>query len=269
MEDTKERLDIFLLKKGFFDSRERAREAIKNKEVFLDGKIEEKCGRKVDLNAKIEFVGRKNPYVSRGGLKLEKAIKEYNIDLTNKICMDIGASTGGFTDCMMQNQCSKVYAIDVGTDQLHEKLRVNHNVISMENTNIKDLSLEEIGEEIDFISIDVSFISLEKVLPKAKEFLKKNGELLALIKPQFQCTRGELNKKGVVKNKKSHIRIIKEVIDFSQSLGLKVENVDYSPIKGPNGNIEYLMYCKNNNGIVANIKDLNSVEIVERAFSIL
>lgn len=237
-----ERLDVLLFKKGVFSSRERAQEHIKNGEIQVDGKIVTKSGKKISIESEIIFTGRHIPYVSRGGLKLEKAINEFNVNLKELTCMDIGASTGGFTDCMIQNGAKKVYSIDVGTDQLHEKLRGNQKIISMENCNIKDLAQDDIEDKIDFISIDVSFISIQKILSNASSFLKPEGKICALIKPQFECGRKYLNKKGVVKDKKEHIRVINEILLKFKENNIGNVKLSYSPIKGPNGNIEYLIY---------------------------
>ena len=180
------------------------------------------------------------PYVSRGGLKLEKAISAFSLGLTGKTAMDIGASTGGFTDCMLKNGVTKVYAVDVGTDQLHENLKNDSRVINLEKTNIRTLPESE-AEKTDFISIDVSFISLSLVLPHALRFLKDDGQIVALIKPQFEAGKSALNKKGVVKDAKIHLSVIKSVLEFSKNLGLFVSGLTYSPVRGPEGNIEYLV----------------------------
>ncbi|WBW95320.1 TlyA family RNA methyltransferase [Oceanirhabdus sp. W0125-5] len=258
-----ERLDVLLYKKGMFSSRERAQEHIKKGDIQVDGKIVTKTGKKVLVDSDIQFTGRKIPYVSRGGLKLEKAIDEYNIDLKDLICMDIGASTGGFTDCMIQNGAHKVYSIDVGTDQLHEKLKGHPQIISMENCNIRDLTQEQVEDNIDFISIDVSFISLSKILSKANSFLKDNGRICALIKPQFECGRKYLNKKGVVKDKKEHKRVINEILSLFKDENIGNVKLSYSPIKGPNGNIEYLIYGEKS---IVEYNDIQVENIVNDAF---
>lgn len=237
-----ERLDLLLVKRGIVASRERAKEHIKNGEILVDGDVRTKSGQKIDVNADIQFTGEKLKYVSRGGLKLEKAMNAFGLNLKNKICMDIGASTGGFTDCMLQNEAKLVYAIDVGTDQLHEKLISNGNVISMENCNIRHLSSDKIEYRIDFISIDVSFISLKKVIPLLSKFLMAGSEVCALIKPQFECERKYLNKKGVIKNLKEHKKIIDSIVKLFNNERFGNIKIDYSPIKGPNGNVEYLIY---------------------------
>ena len=242
MLENKERLDVLLVQKGILLSRERAKENIMAGNIFVDGIMINKCGRKIDLSANIEFKGKDLPFVSRGGLKLQKAIVSFGIDLQDKICLDIGASTGGFTDCMLSYGASKVYSIDVGTNQLDPKLRCNEKVVSMENTNIRYLTLDSIGEVADFASIDVSFISLDKVIPNLINLLKDDGSVVALVKPQFEVGVGIVNKKGVVKKCSDHVNAIDNVLNLLEYLNLKVINISYSSIKGPNGNIEYLIY---------------------------
>ena len=246
MEIKRERLDIEIVNRGILSSRNEAREAIMSEKVYVDGKVITKPGRKVSEENKIEFKGERNPFVSRGGYKLLKAIEDYNLNLENCVCMDIGASTGGFTDCMLQHGASKVYAIDVGTDQLHEKLRGDKRVVSLENTNIRDLDEEFIIEDIEVISIDVSFISLTKVLPKAFSLLGEDGVIVALIKPQFECGSSNLNKKGVVKNKEVHKDVLNKIVDFVYDNNKGIRELTSSPITGPNGNIEYLVIIDNN-----------------------
>ncbi len=202
MLEDKERLDVLVVQRGILFSRERAKENIIAGNIFVDGIMTTKCGKKVDISSNIEFIGEDIPYVSRGGLKLKKAIESFDIDLKGKICLDIGASTGGFTDCMLQHGASRVYSIDVGTNQLDDKLRCDSRVVSMENTNIRYLSADSIGELADFASIDVSFISLEKVIPNLLNLLKDDGSVVALLKPQFEVGVGIVNKKGVVKKPK-------------------------------------------------------------------
>ncbi|MCB2288453.1 TlyA family RNA methyltransferase [Clostridium sp. CS001] len=242
MLESKERLDVLVVQRGILFSRERAKENIIAGNIFVDGIRTTKCGKKIELSSKIEFEGEDFPYVSRGGLKLEKAIKSFDIDLESKVCLDIGASTGGFTDCMLLSGASKVYSIDVGTNQLDEKLRNNERVVSMENTNIRYLSVDNIGEFADFASIDVSFISLEKVIPNLLSLLKDDGSVVALLKPQFEVGIGIVNKKGVVKNPSEHVGAIVKILNLLKCLNVKVINISYSSIKGPNGNIEYLIY---------------------------
>nr|WP_246577788.1 TlyA family RNA methyltransferase [Clostridium psychrophilum] len=240
--ENKERLDVIVVQRGILSSRERAKENIISGNIFVDGIMTTKCGKKIDLLSKIEFVGEDIPYVSRGGLKLEKAINLFGIDLKAKTCIDIGASTGGFTDCMLQHGACRVYSIDVGTNQLDEKLRCDPRVVSMEKTNIRYLCVESIGELADFASIDVSFISLEKVIPSLLNLLKINGSGVALLKPQFEVGVGKVNKQGVVKKQSEHVEVIIKVLNLFKNLNVKVINVNYSSIKGPNGNIEYLVY---------------------------
>ena len=242
MSDAKERLDVLLVKKDIFKSRERARASIMAGEIFVDGQRVDKCGEKVRENSDIVFKGQEIPYVSRGGLKLEKAINKFGINLEGKVCLDIGASTGGFTDCMLQNGAVKVFAIDVGYGQFAWKLRTDPRVVCMERTNVRYVTPEDLGELADFASIDVSFISLTKVIPVAIKLLKEDGEIMALIKPQFEAGRDKVGKKGVVREKSTHLEVIKKIYDFIKEAGCRVINADYSPIKGPEGNIEYLIY---------------------------
>ncbi|MDW8799576.1 TlyA family RNA methyltransferase [Clostridium sp. A1-XYC3] len=242
MSEIKERLDILLVKKGIFTSRERARASIMAGEIFIDGQRFDKCGEKVKESANIEFRGEELPFVSRGGLKLEKAVKSFDIDLQNKTCMDIGASTGGFTDCMLQNGAKKVFSIDVGYGQFAWKLRIDPRVVCMERTNIRYVTPEDIGEAADFASIDVSFISLKKVVPAVINLLNEEGRIMALIKPQFEAGREKVGKKGVVREKSTHKEVICGIVDFIRESGLRIIDLDYSPIKGPEGNMEYLIY---------------------------
>ncbi len=242
MANKKIRLDQLLIEKGIFTSRERAKAAIMSGKVFVDGKRVDKAGEKVIEEAALEYKGEKMPYVSRGGYKLAKAIKEFAIDLRDKQCIDIGASTGGFTDCMLQNGAIKVYSVDVGYGQLAWKLRTDSRVVCMERTNFRYVTKENIPEEIDFASIDVSFISLKKIIPTALDLMADTGEIVALIKPQFEAGRDKVGKKGVVKDKNTHSEVIKSIIDFLEDKNLSILGLSYSPIKGPEGNIEYLVY---------------------------
>lgn len=241
----KERLDVLLFKKGLASSREKAKAIIMSGIVYVDGIKEDKAGSTFLLNSNIELRGNTLKYVSRGGLKLEKAIEVFLINLLSKTCMDVGASTGGFSDCMLQNGAKKVYAVDVGYGQLDWKLRNDERVVCLEKTNIRYLERDRIKEKIDFISIDVSFISLAKVLPVLKEFLSESAELVALIKPQFEAGREKVGKKGVVREKETHIEVIKKVIEVSKDLEYNILNLDFSPVKGPEGNIEYLLHLSN------------------------
>ncbi|TDT61935.1 TlyA family RNA methyltransferase [Fonticella tunisiensis] len=248
MAEGKERLDTLLVERGFFDSREKAKKHIMAGLVFVDNVRVDKAGEKVRRECKIEVKGVAIPYVSRGGLKLEKAIKEFEIDLKNKICIDVGASTGGFTDCMLKNGAIKVFSIDVGYGQLAWELRKDPRVVSMERTNIRFVKQEDIGEQVDFVSIDVAFISLRLVLPVVKELLKPAGEVIALIKPQFEAGRDKVGKKGVVREPEIHREVIENVLNFALCIGFSLKGLTFSPIKGPEGNIEYLAYLKNSEG---------------------
>ena len=240
----KKRIDILLVEQGYFDSRERAKKAIMAGLVFVDNQRCDKAGTEVKEDANILVKGNPIPYVSRGGLKLEKAMKNFGVTLKDKVCMDIGASTGGFTDCMLQNGAVKVFSIDVGYGQLAWKLRQDERVVCMERTNIRYVTIEDTKEFADFASIDVSFISLKLVLPKAKELLNIDGEIVALIKPQFEAGKGKVGKKGVVREKSTHIEVIQMISDFAVENGFEILDLDYSPIKGPEGNIEYLIHLK-------------------------
>ena len=242
----KERLDVLLVQKGLAPSREKAKTMIMEGNVFVDHQREDKAGTFFDPSVNIEIHGNTLRYVSRGGLKLEKAMAQFGIVLDDKVCMDIGASTGGFTDCMLQNGASKVYAVDVGYGQFAWKLRQDPRVVCMEKTNIRYVTPEDIADVLDFASVDVSFISLTKVLGPAKELLKDGAEMVCLIKPQFEAGKEKVGKKGVVRDPAVHIEVIERVILFAQSIGFGVLHLDYSPIKGPEGNIEYLVHLKKN-----------------------
>jgi 23S rRNA (cytidine1920-2'-O)/16S rRNA (cytidine1409-2'-O)-methyltransferase len=243
MVERKERLDTLLADLGYANSRERARSIIMAGVVYVDNQKHDKPGTKVSVNANIEGKGNPIPYVSRGGLKLEKALKEFDIDLAGLTTIDIGSSTGGFTDCMLQNGAVKVFAIDVGYGQLAWSLRSDSRVVSMERTNIRYVTPEILGETADFATMDVSFISILKVLPPAKELLKENGRLVCLIKPQFEAGKEKVGKKGVVRDKNVHKEVIEKIIDFCvNKMDFEILGLTYSPIKGPEGNIEYLVY---------------------------
>lgn len=242
----KERLDVLLVQKGLAPSREKAKTMIMEGNVFVDHQREDKAGTFFDPSVNIEIHGNTLRYVSRGGLKLEKAMAQFGIALDDKVCMDIGASTGGFTDCMLQNGASKVYAVDVGYGQFAWKLRQDPRVVCMEKTNIRYVTPENIADALDFASVDVSFISLTKVLGPAKELLKDGAEMVCLIKPQFEAGKEKVGKKGVVRDPAVHIEVIERVILFAQSIGFGVLHLEYSPIKGPEGNIEYLVHLKKN-----------------------
>ncbi|MGP1434179.1 MAG: TlyA family RNA methyltransferase [Catonella sp.] len=240
----KERLDVLLIERGFFESREKAKAVIMAGEVFVNGQREDKAGSKFAKDADIEVKGKLLKYVSRGGLKLEKAVEVYGIDLVDKVCIDIGSSTGGFTDCMLQHGAVLVYAIDVGTNQLAWKLREDPRVVSMEKTNIRYVTEEQLPEKADFSSVDVSFISLTKVLPSAICLLKEGAEMVCLIKPQFEAGREKVGKKGVVRDFAVHREVIEMVVNFSVELNFLIKGLTFSPVKGPEGNIEYLLYMK-------------------------
>ncbi len=240
----KERLDILLVKRNLASSREKAKAVIMAGDVYVDGEREDKAGTPVSETARIEVRGNALPYVSRGGLKLEKALAVFDVSVEGKVCTDVGSSTGGFTDCMLQNGARKVFAIDVGRGQLDWKLRQDPRVVCMEKTNIRYVKPEDIGEPIDFSSIDVSFISLTKVLGPIRDYLKKDGEIVALVKPQFEAGREKVGKKGVVREQKTHREVIHKVVGHACSIGFEIKEIDYSPIKGPEGNIEYLLHMK-------------------------
>ena len=273
----KERLDVLLVNRGLAPSREKAKALIMAGQVFVDNEREDKAGSVFPSNVQIEIHGDTLKYVSRGGLKLEKAMAEFPIDLTGKICMDIGASTGGFTDCMLQNSAAKVYAVDVGYGQFAWKLRQDERVVCMEKTNIRYVTPEDIDDVLDFASVDVSFISLSKVLPAAFRLLKDKGEMVCLIKPQFEAGREKVGKKGVVRDPKVHLEVIENVLGFATANGFSVLGLSYSPVKGPEGNIEYLVHLRKDGrlegeneeahvvGDVEISKDVHPKEIVDLA----
>ncbi len=238
----KERLDVMLVNRGLATSREKAKAIIMSGIVFVDGQREDKAGSTFDEKVNIEVKGATLRYVSRGGLKLEKAMSHFDIALDGKVCMDVGSSTGGFTDCMLQNGAVKVYAVDVGHGQLDWKLRNDERVVCMEKTNIRYVTPDQIPEPPAFVSIDVSFISLTKVLGPVKELMTEDGEIVCLIKPQFEAGREKVGKKGVVRDRKVHEEVIHMVMDFASSIGFVLCNLEFSPIKGPEGNIEYLLH---------------------------
>ena len=241
----KERLDVLLVKQGLAESREKAKAVIMSGDVFVDGQREDKAGSMFDPDkCKIEVRVNTLRYVSRGGLKLEKAMKEFGLSLQDTVCMDIGASTGGFTDCMLQNGAKKVYSIDVGYGQLAWKLRTDERVVNMERTNFRYVTHEQIPEDIDFASVDVSFISLKIILPVLRELLKSDGQAVCLIKPQFEAGREKIGKKGVIRDPQVHIEVVENTVSFALENGFDVKNLDFSPIKGPEGNIEYLMHIE-------------------------
>ena len=236
----KERLDVLLVNRGLAASREKAKAIIMSGIVYVDGQKEDKAGTTFDDKCVIEVKGSTLKYVSRGGLKLEKAMQNFDVSLDGSVCMDVGASTGGFTDCMLMNGAVKVYSVDVGHGQLAWKLRQDERVVVMEKTNIRYVTPENIDDVLDFASIDVSFISLTKVLVPVKNLLKNDGKIVCLIKPQFEAGRELVGKKGVVRDINVHKDVIHMVLRFAVSVGFNVLNLDFSPIKGPEGNIEYL-----------------------------
>ena len=240
----KERLDVLLVNRGLAPSREKAKTMIMEGNVFVENQREDKAGATFDTEAEITVKGNTLKYVSRGGLKLEKAMTHFGITLEGKVCMDIGASTGGFTDCMLQNGAVKVYSVDVGYGQFAWKLRQDPRVVCMEKTNIRYVTPADIDDVLDFASVDVSFISLTKVLIPARELLRDGGEMVCLIKPQFEAGREKVGKKGVVRDKVVHEEVVERIIEFASQNGFFVKNLEYSPIKGPEGNIEYLVYIR-------------------------
>jgi len=242
----KERLDVLLVKRNLAESREKAKAYIMAGNVFVDGVREDKAGQSFEETVQIEVKGLAMKYVSRGGFKLEKAVEQFGVQLEGKTCMDVGASTGGFTDCMLQNGAVKVFAIDVGTNQLAWKLRTDERVVSMEKTNIRYVTPEDIGQLVEFVSIDVAFISLSKVLGPVYELMAEDAEIVCLIKPQFEAGREKVGKKGVVRDKKVHEEVVVAVTSMAAATGFELLRLDYSPIKGPEGNIEYLLYARKN-----------------------
>lgn len=240
----KKRLDVLLTEKGLAPTREKAKSIIMAGLVYIGDEKFDKAGSMVDENADVSVRGNHLKYVSRGGLKLEKAVSEFDLDLKDKICMDVGASTGGFTDCMLQNGAKRVYSVDVGYGQLAWNLRTDERVINLERTNIRYVTEKEVPQKLDFSSVDVAFISLKLVLPVVYKLLKDEGSCVALIKPQFEAGREKVGKKGVVREKSTHIEVIENVLDFTKEIGFFIDKVTFSPIKGPEGNIEYLMYIK-------------------------
>ena len=256
----KERLDVALVARGLAETRAKAQASIMSGIVYVNGQKVDKAGAPVAADAVLEVRGHTLRYVSRGGLKLEKAMAAFPITLTDCICADIGASTGGFTDCMLQNGAVKVYAVDVGTNQLDWKLRSDPRVVCMEKTNIRYVTPADIDDVLDFASVDVSFISLTKVLIPARELLRDGGEMVCLIKPQFEAGREKVGKKGVVRDKAVHEEVVERIIEFASQNGFFVKNLEYSPIKGPEGNIEYLVYIrKDETGGVDETVDIKAV----------
>ena len=238
----KKRLDVLLVEQGLADSREKAKAIIMSGIVYVDNNKEDKAGTTFEETARIEVRGNTLKYVSRGGLKLEKAMNNFGVTLEGKVCMDVGASTGGFTDCMLQNGAVKEYSVDVGHGQLAWKLRNDERVVCMEKTNIRYVTPDDIDDVIEFASIDVSFISLTKVLPAVRELMTPGGEIVCLIKPQFEAGREKVGKKGVVRELSTHIEVVQMIVDYARANGFRTLHLSYSPIKGPEGNIEYLLH---------------------------
>lgn len=260
----KERLDVILVEQGYAASREKAKAIIMSGNVFVDGQREDKAGTTFDTDkVKIEVKGQTLKYVSRGGLKLEKAMQHFPIMLEGKVCMDIGASTGGFTDCMLQSGASKVYSVDVGHGQLDWKLRSDKRVVCMEKTNFRYMVPADIEDVLDFASVDVSFISLTKILVPARNLLRDGGQMVCLIKPQFEAGKEKVGKKGVVREASVHHEVICKVVDFAYSIGFDVLNLEFSPIKGPEGNIEYLLFIQKNESRCQETLDITEREAEE------
>lgn len=261
----KERLDIILVNQGYAGSREKAKAIIMSGNVYVDGQKEDKAGTAFDPGKiRLEVRGSTLKYVSRGGLKLEKAMEKWQFELTEKVCMDIGSSTGGFTDCMLQNGAAKVYAVDVGHGQLAWKLRNDPRVVCMEQTNFRYMVREDIQEELDFASVDVSFISLTKILIPARNLLKTGGQMVCLIKPQFEAGRGRVGKNGVVREPEIHREVIEKIVDYADSIGFAVQHLEFSPIRGPEGNIEYLLHLKKEQEPSGEIQELTERDAEER-----
>lgn len=271
----KERLDVLLVKRGLAESREKAKAIIMTGNVFVKEQREDKAGSTFDEDVVIEVKGAPMKYVSRGGYKLEKAMELWQVPLEDKVCMDVGSSTGGFTDCMLQNDAHKVYAIDVGTNQLAWKLRQDERVVSMEKTNIRYVTHENVPDEIGFSSIDVAFISLTKVLVPVRNLLESHGQVVCLIKPQFEAGKDKVGKKGVVRDKKVHLEVVRNIITYAVAIGFDVIGLSFSPIKGPEGNIEYLLYIEKNTEMtdteceVSEEKTAEAADIYEEKYAVL
>ncbi len=265
----KERLDVLLVKRGLVETREKAKTTLMAGLVLVNGQKIDKAGTMVKEDAELRVLGDALPYVSRGGLKLEKAMETFDISMEGKVAADIGASTGGFTDCALQRGAVKVFAIDVGYGQLAWKLRSDPRVVNMERTNIRYVRPEDIGELLDFASIDVAFISLTKVLEPARALLKATGEIVALIKPQFEAGRGNVGKKGVVRDPEIHREVIRAVIDYSREIGFIPKGLTFSPIKGPEGNIEYLVHLAQSGETADTVTEEKIDEVVDEAHKTL
>lgn len=264
----KKRLDLLVYEQGFAESREKAKAIIMSGIVYVDNQKADKCGTAYDENVKLEVRGATPKYVSRGGLKLEKAMNCFDITLEDKITMDIGASTGGFTDCMLQNGAKKVYSIDVGYGQLAWKLRNDERVVNLERTNMRKVTREQVPDEIDFFSVDVSFISLKLILPVARELMAENAQAVCLIKPQFEAGREKVGKKGVVRDPSVHIEVVENIFNFCLDNGFDVLNLDFSPIKGPEGNIEYLIHLRKSD-YPKSYTDVTPKQLVENSHNAL
>lgn len=262
------RLDTAVFAQGFAESREKAKALIMAGQVYVNGQKALKAGVFLKDDDSLEVRGSKMPFVSRGGYKLEKALKSFDFKLDGCVCMDIGASTGGFTDCMLQHGAEKVYSIDVGYGQLAWKLRNDDRVVNLERTNFRYLEKKQVEEDIDFASVDVSFISLKIILPVLRNFLKANGRAVCLIKPQFEAGRDKIGKKGVVREIATHIEVIEAITEFAIENGFSVLGIDYSPIKGPEGNIEYLMLIQKSEN-PENLSDISSAELAEESHKTL
>lgn len=257
----KQRLDQLIFEQGYTESRERAKTTIMSGHVFVNGNRVDKPGTAVSPDARIEVRGEALPFVSRGGFKLDKALKVFPVDPAGKICLDCGASTGGFTDVLLQHGAAKVYAVDVGYGQLAWKLRTDERVVNLERTNLRYITKEQIPDPIDLAVMDVSFISIRLIIPAVRQLLKPDADLICLIKPQFEAGREDVGKKGVVRDSAVHVRVVEGILDFAQNEGLSVLGLDYSPIRGPEGNIEYICHLKN----CAGLSGLFDVPAVVRA----
>ncbi len=257
----KNRLDVFLVENGYFSSREKAKSAIMAGLVFVDGQISDKAGNIISDDSKIEVKGNDCPYVSRGGFKLEKALNVFNINVKGFHCIDIGASTGGFTDCLLQHGAEKVYSVDVGYGQLDYKLRIDPRVVCMEKINFRYMQESDIPEKLDFACADVSFISLKHMFPVISKMLKKDGQIACLIKPQFESTKEQVGKNGIIHDPKIHKEVIENVIEYAQNNQLYPVALDYSPVTGAKGNIEFLLHLVNKEYI----SNINIDSIVKNA----
>lgn len=266
MKKKKERLDVLLVKRCLAESREKAKAVIMAGDVFVNGQREDKAGSTFEEDVNIEVKAAAMKYASRGGYKLEKAVSLWDIRLEGIVCMDAGSSTGGFTDCMLQNGASKVYAVDVGTNQLAWKLRQDGRVVSMEKTNIRYITRNDIPDKIQFVSIDVAFISLTKVLVPIRDILEDGGRIVCLVKPQFEAGREKVGKKGVVRDQAVHLEVLENIMVYVLSEGFDIIDLSYSPIKGPEGNIEYLLYIEKKPGNTENISNAKAQEIFKSRY---